>query len=44
MYDCLQVASRYPRYNITTFMPLWLFTDQYALVVPNTVQDIVIGE
>ena len=24
-------------------MPLWLFTDQYALVVPNIVQDIVIA-
>ncbi|KAK6015574.1 hypothetical protein OSTOST_19000 [Ostertagia ostertagi] len=24
-------------------MPLWLFTDQYDLVVPNTVQDIVIA-
>jgi hypothetical protein len=24
-------------------MPLWLFTDQYALVVPNTVQNIVIA-
>ncbi|VDO86677.1 unnamed protein product [Heligmosomoides polygyrus] len=38
-----EVASRYPQYNITTFMPLWLFTDQYDLVVPNTVQDIVIA-
>ncbi|WKX90388.1 hypothetical protein Q1695_009324 [Nippostrongylus brasiliensis] len=36
-------AARYPDYNITTFMPLWLFTDQYDLVVPNTVQDIVIA-
>ena len=24
-------------------MPLWLFTDQYALVVPNTVQNILIA-
>jgi hypothetical protein len=24
-------------------MPLWLFTDQYALVVPNTIQNIVIA-
>uniref|UniRef100_A0A1I7XNF1 SSD domain-containing protein n=1 Tax=Heterorhabditis bacteriophora TaxID=37862 RepID=A0A1I7XNF1_HETBA len=32
----IQVASRWPEYNITTFMPLWLFTDQYAIVVPNT--------
>lgn len=24
-------------------MPLWLFTDQYAIVVPNTVQNIVIA-
>ncbi|PAV59646.1 hypothetical protein WR25_21242 [Diploscapter pachys] len=38
-----EIASRYPQYNITTFMPLWLFTDQYTLVVPNTVQDIVIA-
>jgi len=37
------VAARYPAYNVTTFMPLWLFTDQYDLVVPNTVQNIVIG-
>lgn len=38
-----EVASRYPSYNITTFMPLWLFTDQYAIVVPNTIQNIVIA-
>lgn len=31
------------RYNITTFMPLWLFTDQYALVLPNTLQNIGIA-
>lgn len=37
------VASRWPEYNITTFMPLWLFTDQYAIIVPNTVQNIVIA-
>ncbi|GMR51687.1 hypothetical protein PMAYCL1PPCAC_21882, partial [Pristionchus mayeri] len=38
-----EVASRYPSYNVTTFMPLWLFTDQYELVVPNTVQDVVVA-
>ncbi|KJH53331.1 patched family protein [Dictyocaulus viviparus] len=38
-----EVAARYSEYNVTTFMPLWLFTDQYDLVVPNTVQDIVIA-
>ncbi|KAK6029709.1 patched family protein [Ostertagia ostertagi] len=38
-----QVAAIFPEYNVTTFMPLWLFTDQYDLVVPNTVQDIVIA-
>ncbi|KAK0429465.1 hypothetical protein QR680_011394 [Steinernema hermaphroditum] len=38
-----EVAARYPHYNVTTFMPLWLFTDQYDLVVPNTIQDIVIA-
>ncbi|CAJ0592819.1 unnamed protein product [Cylicocyclus nassatus] len=38
-----EVAARYPEYNVTTFMPLWLFTDQYDLVVPNTVQDIIIA-
>ncbi|CAD5206645.1 unnamed protein product [Bursaphelenchus okinawaensis] len=38
-----EVAARYPQYNITTFMPLWLFTDQYAIVVPNTIQNIVIA-
>uniref|UniRef100_A0A1I7ZA38 SSD domain-containing protein n=1 Tax=Steinernema glaseri TaxID=37863 RepID=A0A1I7ZA38_9BILA len=37
------VAARYPSYNVTTFMPLWLFTDQYALVIPNTIQNIVIA-
>lgn len=26
-----EIASKYPNYNVTTFMPLWLFTDQYAL-------------
>lgn len=38
-----EVASRYPTYNVTTFMPLWLFTDQYAIVVPNTIQNIIIA-
>ncbi|KAI6233026.1 SSD domain-containing protein [Aphelenchoides fujianensis] len=38
-----EVAGRYPQYNVTTFMPLWLFTDQYAIVVPNTVQNIAIA-
>uniref|UniRef100_A0AC34GXT3 SSD domain-containing protein n=1 Tax=Panagrolaimus sp. ES5 TaxID=591445 RepID=A0AC34GXT3_9BILA len=38
-----EIASRYPQYNVTTFMPLWLFTDQYDIVVPNTVQDVVIA-
>uniref|UniRef100_A0A0K0D182 SSD domain-containing protein n=1 Tax=Angiostrongylus cantonensis TaxID=6313 RepID=A0A0K0D182_ANGCA len=31
-----EVARRYAEYNVSTFMPLWLFTDQYDLVVPNT--------
>ncbi|RCN27380.1 hypothetical protein ANCCAN_26886 [Ancylostoma caninum] len=31
-----EVAERWPEYNITTFMPLWLFTDQFAIIVPNT--------
>lgn len=34
---------RYPSYNITTFYPLWLFTDQYMLVLPNTMQNIFIA-
>ncbi|CAI5439952.1 unnamed protein product [Caenorhabditis angaria] len=38
-----EIASRFERYNVTTYMPLWLFTDQYALVVPNTLQDIVVA-
>ena len=38
-----KIASEYPRYNVTTFMPLWLFTDQYDLVVPNTVQNVGIA-
>uniref|UniRef100_A0A0N5AM40 SSD domain-containing protein n=1 Tax=Syphacia muris TaxID=451379 RepID=A0A0N5AM40_9BILA len=38
-----EVARHYKEYNVTTFMPLWLFTDQYAIVVPNTVQNIVIA-
>lgn len=38
-----EVASRYSVYNVTTFMPLWLFTDQYAIVIPNTVQNIMIA-
>lgn len=35
-----ELAASYSRYNLTTFMPLWLFTDQYAIVIPNTVQNI----
>uniref|UniRef100_A0AC35TW28 SSD domain-containing protein n=1 Tax=Rhabditophanes sp. KR3021 TaxID=114890 RepID=A0AC35TW28_9BILA len=42
-YTMRDVAANYSMYNVTTFMPLWLFTDQYALVVPNTVQNIVIA-
>ena len=38
-----EVAARYPQYNVTTFMPLWLFTDQYRLVLPNTLQNIAIA-
>lgn len=38
-----KLAGRYSQYNITTFMPLWLFTDQYALIIPNTVQNIIIA-
>jgi len=38
-----EVAAKYPDYNVTTFMPLWLFTDQYALIVPSTVQNIVVA-
>lgn len=37
------VAAEYSDLNVTTFMPLWLFTDQYALVVPNTIQNIIIA-
>ncbi|CAI4229978.1 unnamed protein product [Auanema sp. JU1783] len=38
-----EVAGRWPEFNITTFMPLWLFTDQYVIIVPNTVQNIIIA-
>lgn len=38
-----EIASRFEKYNVTTYMPLWLFTDQYALVVPNTMQDIIVA-
>ncbi|VDK63891.1 unnamed protein product [Onchocerca ochengi] len=38
-----EVAERYSSYNVTTFSPLWLFTDQYAIVISNTVQNILIA-
>uniref|UniRef100_A0A1I7VYR1 SSD domain-containing protein n=1 Tax=Loa loa TaxID=7209 RepID=A0A1I7VYR1_LOALO len=38
-----EVAERYSSYNVTTFSPLWLFTDQYAIVIPNTIQNILIA-
>ncbi|CAG9537740.1 unnamed protein product [Cercopithifilaria johnstoni] len=38
-----KVAEHYSSYNITTFSPLWLFTDQYAIVIPNTIQNILIA-
>uniref|UniRef100_A0A0N5BIX9 SSD domain-containing protein n=1 Tax=Strongyloides papillosus TaxID=174720 RepID=A0A0N5BIX9_STREA len=38
-----EAASRYPQYNVTTFMPIWLFTDQYSLVIPNTIQNTLIA-
>ncbi|KJH51825.1 patched family protein [Dictyocaulus viviparus] len=38
-----EVAKRWSEYNVTSFMPLWLFTDQYAIIVPNTVQNIIIA-
>ncbi|PAV90779.1 hypothetical protein WR25_13015 [Diploscapter pachys] len=37
------IASQWGEYNVTTFMPLWLFTDQYVIIVPNTVQNIIIA-
>uniref|UniRef100_A0A0N4ZYG8 SSD domain-containing protein n=1 Tax=Parastrongyloides trichosuri TaxID=131310 RepID=A0A0N4ZYG8_PARTI len=38
-----KIAEEFSEYNITTFMPLWLFTDQFALVIPNTIQNITIA-
>lgn len=38
-----KVASKYEKYNVTTFMPIWLFTDQYSLVIPNTIQNTMIA-
>ncbi|KAM3721406.1 Patched domain-containing protein [Dirofilaria immitis] len=38
-----EVAERYSSYNVTTFSPLWLFTDQYAIVISNTIQNILIA-
>lgn len=35
-----EVAEHYSSYNVTTFSPLWLFTDQYAIVISNTIQNI----
>jgi len=32
------MASQYPEYNITTFMPLWLFCDQYIAILPHTLE------
>ena len=37
-------ASKWPEFNVTTFMPLWLFTDQYAIVVPNTVRELLVSK
>jgi hypothetical protein len=33
-----RMASEYPQYNITTFMPLWLFCDQYIAILPHTLE------
>ncbi|CAI5438962.1 unnamed protein product [Caenorhabditis angaria] len=38
-----EVANKWQEYNVTTFMPIWLFTDQYAIIIPNTKQNIVIA-
>ncbi|GMR52699.1 hypothetical protein PMAYCL1PPCAC_22894, partial [Pristionchus mayeri] len=38
-----EMASRYASYDVTSFLSLWLFTEQYAIVVPNTVQNIIIA-
>ncbi|VDN07511.1 unnamed protein product [Thelazia callipaeda] len=38
-----EIAQKYPDYNVSTFSPLWLFTDQYAIVIPNTIQNIMIA-
>uniref|UniRef100_A0A914UIW1 SSD domain-containing protein n=1 Tax=Plectus sambesii TaxID=2011161 RepID=A0A914UIW1_9BILA len=37
------LAEEYPQYNVTTFMPLWLFIDQYMQVLPNVIQDIYLA-
>lgn len=38
-----EVAARWPEFNVTTFMPIWMFTDQYIIIIPNTVQNIIIA-
>jgi len=38
-----EVASRYPTYNVTSFHPLWMFVDQYEIILPNTIQNIIVA-
>lgn len=38
-----EICNEYPHMNITTFMPLFLFVDQYVSILPNVLQDIIIG-
>jgi hypothetical protein len=38
-----RVAAQFPERNVTTFMILWLFGDQYSVILPNTLQNIGIA-
>lgn len=43
MNEMRNVAGKFPERNITTFNLFWLFADQYEMILPNTMQNSLIG-
>jgi hypothetical protein len=40
--DMRAAADAFPQYNITTYTPMWNLADQLCVILPQTLQNIVI--
>lgn len=43
MVELRTIANQFPDRNVTTFNLFWLFADQYAIILPNTVENSIIA-